>query len=124
MAEVSDDPKRIPRLYRNNKQWGDSISWTDYQSQLIHGFIRFPTEWPVPGDLFECQLESGKTGIFRFIKVEKCGDPRDMFTGKTEPVGYKDEIEMPETIDPFDEAQEKREELQAGLGGRGSITLN
>lgn len=45
---------------------------------------------PKVGDEFRSKMESGKVARFKIIKVDRCGDPQDMFFCNVEDVGYVD----------------------------------
>ncbi len=77
--------------------WGDAISWSDYDKRRVYGF---KGRKPQIGGLLECDLIKGdtkerKTGVFRFISIEPCRDPHDMFFANVEDVGYKGEPPFP-----------------------------
>lgn len=50
---------------------------------------------PSVGDEIVRLMESGKNGVYRFLKVELCSDPPDMFFGGAVLVRYLDENEQP-----------------------------
>lgn len=83
----SDHPK-IVWIKEEHAGWGDSIIWMDWKTRTLSGHT---TPLPKAGDELLCKMVSGKTGRFRFAKVEPCGDPSDMWFATMEDVGYVDE---------------------------------
>lgn len=71
--------------------WEIRIEWFDYADLRVSGHISIPRHVQV-GDLLEAPMKSGRIGVFRFVKVDYCRDPDDMFFGTVEVVGYKDEL--------------------------------
>lgn len=87
--------KRLSEIYKTGNVyeigggWGSKISWVDYDRGKVSGHKR---NRPNEGDFLECEMQSGRTGVFRFTDVEHCSDPNDMFFGTVEAIGYKDEL--------------------------------
>lgn len=58
----------------------------------VHGF----QPWiPAVGDVLRAAMQSGRTGVYIFTEVRRCGDPHDMFFATVEWRGYEDELTMP-----------------------------
>jgi predicted nucleic acid-binding protein len=51
---------------------------------------------PEKGDYVTCQMKSGKVGVFQVVKVDHCRDPDDMFFADVKPLGYADEMNIPD----------------------------
>lgn len=82
------------RTYKAGGGWGDSIVIDKYAIDgkpfaRVHGW---KNPLPVKGDLLLIPMESGKTIVGRFIKIEPCGDPPDMFFADVKLLGYEEEI--------------------------------
>jgi len=77
--------KRKPVMYEMFGGWGNRIEWFDYQKRKVHGWKQ---SRPVVGDLIRMPMQSGSDAVFRFTGVEYCDDPRDMFYGQLEGIGY------------------------------------
>lgn len=86
----------MPKTWKIGGGWGTHITWipglipeaTDYTRVYGH-----TSTFPHVDDLLESLLESGRTGVYRFTQVRIEKDPPDMFFGKVEWVGYKDELD-------------------------------
>lgn len=65
--------------------WGDAINWQDVERGCVVGWKR---QHPKVGDLLKSSMQSGKTGVFRFRSVEPQENPRDMFFGHVDFVGF------------------------------------
>jgi len=86
------------RTFTIHGGYGDSVQWQDYERGMVYGFVPWDLlganlRRPLEGDLLEANMASGRVGVFRFTSTEWCSDPNDMFTGRVEPVGYKDELD-------------------------------
>ena len=66
--------------------WGCRIEWVDYEKLSVCGWLQ---NKPKKGDWLLCEMKSGKTAVFRFIEIEHCRDPHDMFFATVEACGYK-----------------------------------
>lgn len=77
--------KEKPILYEMFGSWGNRIEWQDFQKREVRGWKQ---RRPVVGDLIGMPMQSGNDGVFRFTEVEYMEDPRDMFFGKLEGIGY------------------------------------
>ena len=77
--------------------WGRTITWDEFPYRLHGWWSPLPCENDI---LLSDRLESGRTGAWRFAKVRACGDPQDMFFAEMEPLGYTDEINLPEDDAP------------------------
>ncbi len=84
--------KKDLRLYEYGGGWGDCIQFSgDYKGMRIVGWkSRVPKE----GDLLKVPMQSGKSGIFRIVNVDRKMDPRDMFFADIENIGYEDESKV------------------------------
>jgi hypothetical protein len=87
VAENSNHPKMVWDMQKHCG-WGNNICWMDFESRRISGHT---TPLPCVGDELLCQMQSGKTARFRFVKVEPCVDPSDMWFGNVEDIGYDGE---------------------------------
>lgn len=70
-----------------HKGWGNAINWFDFEKGKVVGFL---SVIPSVGDELQCQMESGKIMRFRFDKIERMRDPRDMFFADMSIIGYKE----------------------------------
>jgi hypothetical protein len=78
--------KRIPNIWNKNRS---CISWfLPDAGTKVYGFMH---GHPKVGDILEADMESGKVGLFEFIKVDSCRDPGDMFFADVKFVGYRDD---------------------------------
>lgn len=68
--------------------WGNSIDWSDYDNRRVVGWLH---RKPVVGDEILFRMKSGKTSRYAVLKVEYCGDPRDMFFADVMDIGYEGE---------------------------------
>lgn len=71
---------------------GDNINWMDeaqarQRPRKIAGWL---TPLPEEGETFFWPMASGRTGIYRFTKIEPCNNPVDMFFATAVPVRYAD----------------------------------
>ena len=71
--------------------WGNAINWFNYPERVVG----WKPSIPRPGDILFSKMKSGRVGVWRFTRVDRAYDPRDMFFGEVEPLGYEDEIEVP-----------------------------
>jgi len=76
-------------IYKTGGGWGNAINWTSWEKRKVVGW---KPRKPHVGDLLEANMESGRVYVLRFVKVELCGDPQDMFFATVEDVGFKDEL--------------------------------
>lgn len=76
---------REPRTYRYNPF---SLYWFNYEQQKLVGW---KSPRPEAGDIFLVPMQSGRMGKFIFKDVDYCMDPKDMFFGIVEGVGYADD---------------------------------
>lgn len=72
--------KRVHVTPRDN-HWGHSIEWFDFDAKRVHGWLK---PLPVKGDVFDCEMNSGRTARFKFVEVQPCGNPSDMFFATVE----------------------------------------
>ena len=87
VKENSAHPKKVWDMRARNG-WGDSIGWMNWETRRLHGHT---TPLPKEGDELLAEMQSGKTGRFRFAKVEPCYDPSDMWFATVEDMGYADD---------------------------------
>ena len=99
-------PLTVPRegaaLYECGGVWGDKISFSP--SGQIKRVVGWKQIIPEAGDVLICPMQSGKTEVFIFQKVERCGNPDDMFFADVYGVGYTGEVEFdlpPPPVNPF-----------------------
>jgi hypothetical protein len=84
-------PAATPHTYQRSSNWGDALDFfPDYESRRVTGHKQ---RIPHVGDLMEVPMQSGRTGVYRFVEVQQMRDPPDMFFGRVEDVGFKDELE-------------------------------
>lgn len=77
--------KDEPHTYhmQNHQGWGNRISWTKWPSLKLNGHLgRIPNV----GDMLTCDFKSGAKHQFKFISVDRCMDPSDMFFAEVEHV--------------------------------------
>lgn len=88
--EVKENQKHPQKIWdmRNHGGWGNSIGWMNWENRRLSGHT---TPLPKKGDELLAAMTSGKTGRFRFVSVEPCYDPSDMWFGTVEDIGYADE---------------------------------
>ena len=65
--------------------WGDAISFLDCARQRLTGHL---TPLPREGDEVRFQMQTGKIGRFKIVKMEPCRDPADMFFATVTLEGY------------------------------------
>ncbi len=77
--------KNNPTTFEIHSGWGDNISWLNTEQfnnytedTIFKVYGHLPFEFPEVGDLLEGYFESGEV-MFKFIKVQRKSDPRDMF---------------------------------------------
>lgn len=79
-----------PHVYAMGGWWGNHIGWLDrdnWEGGRVYGH---KPRRPNVGDVVEINMEGGDTMLGRFIEVEYCRDPRDMFFGTLHFVGYEE----------------------------------
>ena len=74
------------RMWEHN-QWGNSISWFDFDNYRITGFSKQPDKIGV-GDYILSEMQSGKIARFIVKSIEYKDDPTDMFFGGLEFMEY------------------------------------
>lgn len=84
-------PREGAKLFKVGGNWGDAIGWSNFPTR-VHGW---KTPMPEEGDILTCEMQSGKTGVWIFGKVEPCRDPEDMFFAKVAGVDYTDNVSFP-----------------------------
>ncbi len=105
--------KRLQQLLRKKQTSGKSPAEEYYaddeqRKQIIGGYWGNRIQWMKPGrtvagwkpcdqrprvgDWLTADMESGKTGLYRFYSIDWQHDPPDMFFAKVAPVGYVDDI--------------------------------
>lgn len=80
--------------------WGSAINWTDisafnkpFTDQSRFRVVGWKHRKPCNGDTLKAEFE--KSWIwFRFIKVEPCGDPADMFFADVAPFRQQTKSEV------------------------------
>lgn len=92
---------RDPDVWKTGGGWGSHVSWngTDRMADGLRRVYGHGGQAPQVGDLLVTPLGSprtGRTGVFRFVNVELCDNPRDMWVGSVADVRIDDQ--------PFDEA--------------------
>jgi len=101
-GEVSSVIKRGKevRLFKMGGGWGDAINMWRWPKKLgdICKVEGHKNPKPIKGDLLLMPMESGKTLLTQFTKVEPCGDPPDMFFADIKEVDY---------VENMDEAAQK-----------------
>ena len=65
--------------------WGNAISWSNYEKRRLVGHLQ---RRPEVGDEIQWKMESGKTARYAILKVERPGDPADMWFADAMDVGY------------------------------------
>lgn len=60
------------------------LFWFNYDRMRISGWSFDIDE----GDEVRSKMESGRTGRFRVVKMDRMLDPRDQFFATVEPIGY------------------------------------
>lgn len=88
MTKEVENPN--PQIYnmRKCRSWGNAINWLNFDTRCVSGH-----QYRIPkvGDFLIAEMTSGKLYKFKFIKVEQCRDPKDMFFANVKDVGYCDE---------------------------------
>jgi hypothetical protein len=93
--------------------WGHHIEWHDFTERKIWGHYdnfnviqRFVTgEEPRPprmlavGEVIRAKMQSDRYALFRVTEINWQNDPRDMFFGAVEDIGYEDEIRAAEAAE-------------------------
>jgi len=74
-----------PIMYEMFGGWGNRIEWLDFAKREVQGWKQTR---PKVGDLIRTPMKSGNDGVFCFTSVEYLDDPRDMFFGQLEAIGY------------------------------------
>lgn len=74
---------------RRYNAYGSRISWLDVERRRLSGHT---TPHPSVGDELRAEMESGRVARFRFVAVEPCGDPRDMWFATVADIGYVDQM--------------------------------
>ena len=69
-------------------------SWLKYPMKITGHLTNIPNK----GDYVTCQMKSGRVGVFQVLEVKHCHDPRDMFFADLDPLGYADELEIPDEL--------------------------
>ena len=78
----------MSRLFNIGGGWGNRIEWFSWGKRKVNGW---KTPMPVVGDILHSPMASSKIGVFKFISVEPCGNPSDMFFATLEDIGYTDD---------------------------------
>ncbi len=65
--------------------WGNHIRWLKFDDRKVWGHM---PSIPAKGDYVESLMASGRVVRFKIKKVERPGNPRDMFFADVEDVGY------------------------------------
>lgn len=79
---------RGTRVYKIGGGWGSSINWSGESNTRVHGW---KTPRPHAGDRLHADMQSGRTGVYIFTKVDPCRDPEDMFFADVEFSHYLEE---------------------------------
>jgi len=69
--------------------WGNHMELTSWNDGK---FVGHRTPYPKVGDLIEADMESGRTAVLLITKIEGCRDPRDMYFGRFDPIGYVEDF--------------------------------
>lgn len=99
--EAITKPRKDALCFKVGGFWGDSIKFQGYQtdSEKQH-VVGWKTPRPVVGDILIADMESGKTGVWVFQKIEYCNDPRDMFFADVLAQGHSDDPELGFVVPP------------------------
>lgn len=84
-------PRADASTYTVNGGWGDRIEWFNPQDGLKR-VVGWKTPKPQEGDVLTCEMQSGKTGVWLFQKIDHAHGVNDMFFADVLPVGYAGEI--------------------------------
>jgi hypothetical protein len=90
LARYAQAMKSGKAVHTFSRDWGNTIAWTSYERGTVYGLKQ---RRPELGDLIVAKMKSGRVGVFQFVEVTHPGDPPDMFFGKVEGLGYRDELE-------------------------------
>lgn len=82
-------PREGATLYAVGGGWGDRISWFGDELKRVSGHKQII---PREGDVLTCEMQSGKTGVWIFQKIDHCYDPPDMFFADVNGIGYAGEV--------------------------------
>lgn len=87
MNVFSRKPK--PTWYEIGGAWGDAIQWVRYDTGRVAGW---KLRKPLVDDLLAVPMQSGNEAVFRFVKVDPCLEPKDMFFGTVKLLGYSKDL--------------------------------
>lgn len=104
IKKMVPDEKGVYTVFHMGGGWGDAINISDWDKRRVVGW---KTPQPKKGDYLMADMKEGRKGLFRFIKVEPCNDPRDMFFATIQDVGYTDEQPAMMILDRNDVRDEK-----------------
>ena len=79
----------MPQIFCNHSQWGNHISFVDWQRRLASGHL---TPAPEVGDFLEHRMRSGKIAVFRFTRVSRNTRVPDYFEATVSDLGYKKDL--------------------------------
>ena len=85
------------RYYDTGGGWGNAINvqrWPSNEGEAAR-VVGWKSTMPREGDVLRCPMQSGKTVVGRFSKIERCRDPQDMFFADVEIIGYLGDVDLP-----------------------------
>jgi hypothetical protein len=85
-------PRKDATVFKVGGGWGDSIQWSFGGEGFPCKVNGWKTPKPIEGDVLTCEMQSGRTCVWIFAKVEPCRDVHDMFFADVELAGYLDEL--------------------------------
>jgi len=69
------------------KTYNLRVTFTNFDKRKCYGYTNFNIK---KGDCLNVKMESGRTFIFEFKKIDFMRDPSDMFFAKLKDIGYAD----------------------------------
>ncbi len=78
-----------PFIYHMSNNWGDAISWLDWDTRRVTGHKSVP---PMKGDYLIAELGQGDA-VFQFVSVDRMSDPPDQFFATVKDIGYLRDID-------------------------------
>jgi len=92
MSAKPKKPKQEPVEYLIGGGWGNSINWTDreqfngpWEAGRVFHVVGWKRRIPQVGDTLRGEFRKSVIW-FRFTKVDRCGDPEDMFFAEVTPI--------------------------------------
>jgi len=74
-------------------EWGDRITkmeWPKKNNENLASIVGWKNPKPQIGDKLRVPMQSGKILVCKFVFIEYCGNPADMFFADIEPIKYEE----------------------------------